>query len=95
MWKEVHDWNEYGLPDGFTADDVIVDVGAHICSFTRACLDRGAGIVIACEPYPLSFELLKQNCAYYVQTAALCQVAIGAQSVARGQSKLPGAIRFH
>jgi FkbM family methyltransferase len=79
MWKEVHDWNEYWLPESFDADDVIIDVGAHIGSFTRACLDRGAGIVIACEPYPPSFELLKQNCAYYVHKADLCQVAVGAK----------------
>jgi FkbM family methyltransferase len=79
MWKEVHDWNEYVLPDAFEPDDVIIDVGAHVGSFTRACLDRGAGIVIACEPYPPSYELLKQNCAYYVHKADCWQVAVGGQ----------------
>jgi FkbM family methyltransferase len=76
IWKEVHDWNEYGLPDRFGADDVILDIGAHIGAFARACLARGAGYVIAVEPWPSSFALLEQNLAYYRNRAECLQIAV-------------------
>lgn len=53
--------NEYRLPPYFEPDDVIVDVGGHIGAFAYACLIRGAGKVITCEPEPGNVELLLQN----------------------------------
>lgn len=50
IWQSVAGNNEYGLPEKFSADDVILDVGGHIGSFAYACLDRGAGCVVSVEP---------------------------------------------
>jgi FkbM family methyltransferase len=79
FWKEVHDWNDYGLPDAFSVDDVVIDIGAHIGSFTRACLDRGVGYVIAVEPFAHSYLLLERNCAYYANRVDLLQLAVGGE----------------
>ncbi len=53
--------NEYRLPDRFAADDIVIDVGAHIGSFAVACLLRGAGRVVAFEPVPANHALLSVN----------------------------------
>ncbi len=42
--------NEYRLPRAFQAQDIIVDIGAHIGSFCYAVLKRGAQHVYAFEP---------------------------------------------
>lgn len=77
IWKEVAEWNQYGLPERFESSDVIVDVGAHIGAFSRACLDRGAGRVIAVEPYPPSFDLLRRNCPECESNIAAVGSSIG------------------
>jgi FkbM family methyltransferase len=61
VYKSVVELNEYRLPDRFEADDVILDVGAHIGSFTKACLDRGAGKVFAFEPDLENFSAAINN----------------------------------
>jgi FkbM family methyltransferase len=55
--------NEYGLPEGFASDDVIVDCGAHTGTFSWACLVRGAGCVHAYEVDEENFALLRTNLA--------------------------------
>ena len=57
--------NEYQLPDSFCADDLIIDIGAHIGAFACACLQRGAGKVIAFEPEPDNFALATSNLAIH------------------------------
>ncbi len=60
VWKQVYFGNEYRLPprlDGQT----VVDVGAHVGSFSRACLDRGAALVVSCEPDTGSLPHLRTN----------------------------------
>lgn len=42
--------NEYRLPARFTPDDIVLDIGAHIGSFSFAALTRGAGTVYLFEP---------------------------------------------
>jgi FkbM family methyltransferase len=79
MWKEVYEWNEYDLPKNFSSSDVIIDIGAHIGSFSRACLDRGAGYVVAIEPFADSFKLMEQNLSYYPQRSDRLQIAIGGE----------------
>lgn len=60
VWRLVNVGNEYRLPADTTGWRV-VDVGAHIGSFTRAALDRGAAQVIACEPHGGRAECLARN----------------------------------
>lgn len=43
------------------SDDVVMDVGAHIGTFTRDALRRGAAGVIAYEPEQVNVRLLREN----------------------------------
>lgn len=56
--REVLDANEYRLPDRL--DGLVVDVGAHVGAFARACLDRGARVVCF-EPDAGNYALLCRN----------------------------------
>jgi FkbM family methyltransferase len=55
--------NEYRLPASFAKTDIVIDIGAHIGSFSHACLLRGAGSVFAIEPHPDNFAILMTNLA--------------------------------
>ena len=68
--------NEYRLPPRFEPDDVIVDIGGHIGAFAHACLVRGAGRVITCEPEPGNLELLRQNLARWGDRALIIPAAV-------------------
>lgn len=57
VWANVCNRNEYELPESL-AGQTVVDIGGHIGSFARACLDRGAERVVSVEP-------LKENCLAY------------------------------
>lgn len=59
--EEVLFCNEYSLPDEFSPEDVIVDIGAHIGVFAHACMIRGAGRVVSYEPNPENFRFLVLN----------------------------------
>jgi len=59
--REVFMDNCYHLPTMFEPDDVILDIGAHIGSFTLACLERGARHIIAFEPSPENYGYLVEN----------------------------------
>lgn len=53
--------NEYGLPGRFSCGATVIDVGAHIGAFSYACLDRGAGLVVAIEADPENARLWQHN----------------------------------
>lgn len=76
MWRCVVDHNEYGLPERFTNDDVILDVGAHIGCFSVAALMRGAGVVLAYECEPENAAVLRENLAPYGDRASMREVAV-------------------
>jgi FkbM family methyltransferase len=63
IWREVWLLNAYGLPERFAPGSAVVDVGAHIGVFARACLDRGAAVVWCLEPDPDNFAHLARNLA--------------------------------
>lgn len=54
--------NEYKLPDDMKGWHVL-DIGGHLGSFVRACLDRGADHVITFEPEARNFSTLCRNLA--------------------------------
>ena len=61
--------NEYRLPprmDGWN----VLDIGAHIGAFARACVERGAARVLAYEPDPANHALLARNLAGLVGVEA-------------------------
>ncbi len=53
--------NEYKLPNSLSKENVIIDIGAHIGSFSRTCIDRGAGTVVAFEAHPENFKIAVEN----------------------------------
>ncbi len=65
IFRDVVGNNEYQLPDEFQADDIIIDIGAHIGSFSYACLIRGALKVYAVEAVKENYELLQANLAQW------------------------------
>lgn len=54
---DIYEFGPVKLREG----DVVIDVGAHLGTFARAVLQRGAGHVIAIEPEPTNIECLKKN----------------------------------
>ncbi|WP_110984088.1 FkbM family methyltransferase [Acaryochloris thomasi] len=55
--------NEYRIPETLQPTDVIIDIGAHIGSFSHLCWQRGARKIFAFEPFPENFELCQSNLA--------------------------------
>ena len=76
IFREVLVENEYRLPERFAADDLIIDVGAHVGSFSTACLLRGAGRVVAFEPFAANHALLGVNLARFGLRGEARQVAV-------------------
>ena len=85
VWRLVNVGNEYRLPADMTGWRV-VDVGAHVGSFTRAALDRGAAHVLALEPHDGRRACLSANTAGRPVTIAAAFV-VGSQ---QGPQQLPG-----
>jgi FkbM family methyltransferase len=72
IWGLVNRLNEYRLPPRFQPEDVILDVGAHIGSFSNACLERGAGRVYAFEANLENYRIAVKNLASWGRDR--CQV---------------------
>jgi len=47
--------------------DVVLDCGANIGVFVRKALSRGAGLVVAIEPSPMTLEALRRNFASEIE----------------------------
>ena len=77
IWCQVFSGNEYRLPERFSESDLIVDVGAHIGAFARACLDRGAKTVVCYEPHQECFQCLKENVRHYWRECAIYNASVG------------------
>jgi O-antigen chain-terminating methyltransferase len=65
IFELVVDHNEYNLPPKFRADDIVIDIGAHIGGFSFAALVRGAGKVYAYEAHPDNHAIASQNLARF------------------------------
>jgi len=55
--------------------DLILDLGGHIGTFSRLCLDNGAKRVVSVECHPHSFPQLIKNCADYPNFTGLFKFA--------------------
>ncbi|MCI0685279.1 MAG: FkbM family methyltransferase [Gemmataceae bacterium] len=74
--REVVVNNAYRLPDRVPKDAVVVDVGAHIGTFSFLALCRGAGRVWAFEPDPDNYQLCRKNLALFGPRAQVRRQAI-------------------
>jgi FkbM family methyltransferase len=61
IWDEVTVHNVYGLPRKLSSGSVLIDVGAHIGSFTHFALQRGADHVWAFEVDPDNLAKCAEN----------------------------------
>ncbi|MCS7023331.1 MAG: FkbM family methyltransferase [Bryobacteraceae bacterium] len=61
--RNIYGWNGRGVKPG----DVVLDCGANVGVYTRACLKAGAKLVVAIEPAPENLECLRRNFAQEVQ----------------------------
>ncbi len=76
IFEEVVARNQYGLPASFDPRAVVVDVGAHVGSFSWTCFDRGAHRVFAYEVEGANFEYLRDNLATHEGSFAAHNVAV-------------------
>lgn len=65
IWEAVYKTNEYRLPERLDGWRVI-DIGAHIGSFARLCLDRGAMAVESWEPDAENMGQYSKNLSGYM-----------------------------
>src|SRR5208283_2488621 len=65
IFRSVHDNNEYKVTPEDIKDKTVIDIGAHIGSFTRLALRMGAKKVIAVEASPMNYEYLIRNTKEY------------------------------
>jgi FkbM family methyltransferase len=68
--------NEYGLPDRLPGDEVVIDIGAHIGSFTYAALMRGAARVYAFEAHPINYVVALKNLERFAGRAVCRELAV-------------------
>lgn len=59
--------NEYDLPESFSETDIVIDIGAHIGSFTYAVLQRGASKVYAVEADSENYKIAGDNLKDYIK----------------------------
>jgi FkbM family methyltransferase len=76
VFRDVYENNEYELPDRLDRTGVVIDVGAHIGSFSYACASRGARRIIAFEPERENFRLAQHNLARFGDAVRLHQKAV-------------------
>jgi FkbM family methyltransferase len=68
--------NEYALPEQFDSEDVVIDIGAHIGSFSYAALMRGAGKVYCYEAHPNNHAIATRNLAKYADKTVCRNMAV-------------------
>ncbi len=70
VFRIVVQQNEYNLPSQFNPDDIVIDIGAHIGSFSYLALQKGAK-VYAYEADKSNFALLKRHLDFYIKNGKL------------------------
>jgi FkbM family methyltransferase len=77
VYRSVVELNEYRLPAQID-HALVIDVGTHIGSFAKACLERGAGFIAGFEPQPENATIARGNLASWIDAgqATVRQTAI-------------------
>jgi O-antigen chain-terminating methyltransferase len=76
IFEDVVDLNEYSLPSKFDEQDVVIDIGSHIGSFSYAVLTRGAGKVYAYEAHPANHAIACKNLERFGNRAICRNLAV-------------------
>lgn len=76
IFKGVARLNEYGLPYRLACDEVVIDIGAHIGSFSYAALIRGAARVYAYESHPINYAIAVKNLERFDDKAVCRNLAV-------------------
>ena len=76
IFHSVNTYNEYRLPESFSADDVILDIGAHIGSFCHSAASRGSRHVFGFEADEDNFRLASRNTAEHGEAVKLVNKAV-------------------
>ena len=67
VYSMIVDHNEYALPNRFDPEDIVIDVGVHIGSFSLAAAARGAGMIHGIEADRENFEIASRNLRPLIQ----------------------------
>lgn len=81
--------NEYRLPPRFTPTDAVLDIGAHIGSFSYACLARGCRTILAIEADPENAALARKNLAQFGQRVQVLHRAVWRSDQQPSLCKIP------
>ncbi len=68
--------NEYRLPDSFNPDDIILDIGSHIGSFSYAAALRGSHNVHTFEAFQANYDCATRNLATLSNQVTVHQSAV-------------------
>jgi len=74
--------------------DIVIDLGAHVGSFARIAIDRGAEKVISFEPNPISAECFAQNFATEIESGQVVLIQAAAWDEAGSLEFDRGGTRF-
>ncbi len=89
IWEETVHANAYRLPEQLPTGSRVIDVGAHIGSFTHLALRRGAGLVWAFEVDPRNFVRSVENLRLWGKRVTLRQQAVWSHRGRAGYHPLP------
>ncbi|GAC1475099.1 MAG: hypothetical protein NVSMB9_26840 [Isosphaeraceae bacterium] len=76
IFRHVAQENEYCLPESFQPDDIILDIGTHIGSFSYAAALRGARQIHTFEPFRENHECAMRNLTTVSNRVSLNHAAV-------------------
>jgi FkbM family methyltransferase len=76
IFEHINIHNEYRLPDVLLPDDIIIDIGAHIGSFSYAALQRGSNYVYGFEAERSNYECALHNLRFFNDRAKIAHKAV-------------------
>lgn len=75
IWKSIVEHNEYQIQQNWYGS--VIDVGAHIGSFSYFILSRGASRVVSVEPDQCNFHVLCQNMRLFIEAGRVIPINAG------------------
>lgn len=76
VWRSVVTRNEYFVPETLSPEDVVIDIGLHIGSFSYLALTRGAGRVYGFEADDENCTLARRNLQSFGERISIVQAGV-------------------